>query len=340
MLCTGLIGFGYWGPNLARNLFFSGTAEVKTVCDLSQDNLVRAKKMFPSVRTSTDAAEIFSDPEIEAVVISTQTRFHYDLAKKSLEAGKHVLLTKPISETAHQAAQLRKLAHEKGRVLMVDHTFIYTPAVRKLREMVQQGELGDLLFYDSSRINLGLFQQDVNVVWDLAIHDLSILDYVTGLRPVGVSTFAKSHVEGRPENIAFITLEYENRFVAHVNVNWISPLKVRQIMIGGDKKMAVFNETDPVEKLKIFDKGFDVVTTDEEQRETQIAYRSGDVLSPRLSSTEALALEVQHFVECCKHGLTPDTDSAFGLRMLKILEASDTSMRQKGKFVAIDFGED
>lgn len=336
MVRVAVIGFGYWGPNLVRNFSASEKTDIVAVCDLSEKRLGLAKRQYPAVRTTTDVQDIFSAPDIDAVAISTPVRFHYELALAALRAGKHVLVEKPITESAEQAKTLIEEAKARGLVLMVDHTFIYTPAVRKMRELVATGELGDVYYYDTVRVNLGLFQQDVNVLWDLAVHDLSIIEYVIGQVPVAVSATGMSHVANAPENIAYLTLFFESNTIAHINVNWLAPVKVRQTLVSGSKKMIVFNELDPSEKVKVYDKGI-VLADDQEQLNKIVAgYRTGDMWAPQLAGTEALAAEVAHFADCITTGAKPDTDGEMGLNVVKVLEAASRSLAQRGAMVAVE----
>jgi len=335
MITVGVIGFGYWGPNLVRNFATSDRFRVAAICDLEPKRLAAAARHYPSIRATTDAAEIFADSAIDAVAIATPVRHHYPLALAALKAGKHVLVEKPVTDGAADARCLIDEAARRGKVLMVDHTFIYTPAIRRLRAMVQSGDLGEIYYYDSVRVNLGLFQSDVNVLWDLAVHDLSIIEYVLGQIPVAVSATGASHVAGAPENIAYLTLFFDSPTIAHINVNWLAPVKVRQTLVSGSKKMVVFNELDPSEKIKVYDKGI-VLNDDQDQLNQVIAgYRMGDMWAPQLAGTEALAAEVAHFADCIASGTRPETDGEMGYNVVKVLEAATRSMRERGASVAV-----
>lgn len=335
MLRVAVIGFGYWGPNLVRNFAVSERTKVVAVCDLSEARLALAARQYPGIRTTTVVEDIFAAADVDAVAIATPVRFHYPLALAALRAGKHVLVEKPVTESSEQARHLMEEAARRKLVLMVDHTFIYTPAVRKMRELVASGEMGDIYYYDAVRVNLGLFQQDVNVLWDLAVHDLSIIEYVLGQVPVGVSATGMSHVANAPENIAYLTLFFDSPLIAHINVNWLAPVKVRQTLVSGSKKMIVFNELDPSEKIKVYDKGI-VLNHDQEQLNKIVAgYRTGDVWSPQLAGTEALAIEVSHFADCIANGVKPETDGEMGLNVVKVLEAASRSLAERGALVSV-----
>ena len=339
MITVGVIGFGYWGPNLVRNFATSDRFRVAAICDLEPKRLAAAARHYPSIRATTDAAEIFADSAIDAVAIATPVRHHYPLALAALKAGKHVLVEKPVTDGAADARCLIDEAARRGKVLMVDHTFIYTPAIRRLRAMVQSGDLGEIYYYDSVRVNLGLFQSDVNVLWDLAVHDLSIIEYVLGQIPVAVSATGASHVAGAPENIAYLTLFFDSPTIAHINVNWLAPVKVRQTLVSGSKKMVVFNELDPSEKIKVYDKGITVTDngngSQESIYEMLIGYRTGDMWCPKLDGHEALAVEIDHFIHCVGTGARPVTDGTLGLRVVRQLEAASRSMRERGRPVEL-----
>lgn len=331
MIRMGVIGFGYWGPNLVRNFSIPGQSQVVRVADLDPAKLRRAAERFPEIETTSDVADIWNDSSIDAVAIATPVRSHFALAQAALKAGKHVFVEKPMTETVSQGEQLLELATAKNRVLMVDHTFVYTPAVQRIRNLVQSGEIGRVYYYDSLRINLGLFQHDVNVLWDLAVHDLSILDYVLDARPTAVSAVGISHVKGAPENVAYMSLYLPDDVIAHINVNWLAPVKVRQTLIGGSKKMIVFDDLEPSEKLKIYDRG---ITLDDTPREasynTLVGYRTGDMWAPNLAVTEALHTEALHFLACIDGREVPITGGEMGLRLVRILELATRSMNQQG----------
>lgn len=334
MIRIGVIGCGYWGPNLIRNFHDNDRSAVAMVCDLDPAKLARATRFAPTAQTTTDVATMLTS-DIDAVVIATPVSSHYELALAALEAGKHVLIEKPMAATSVQCARLIEEATQRGLVLMVDHTFVYTGAVRKIRELVQNGDLGQVYYYDSVRVNLGLFQHDVDVLWDLAVHDLSIIEYVLGRHPVAVSASGVSHVTGSPANLAFLTLFFDDETVAHVNANWLAPVKIRRTLIGGSKKMIVYDDLEPSEKIKIYDKGITVAEQDEEIYKMLIGYRVGDMWAPNLDSVEALRRETDHFLDCIENRQRPETDGAMGQRVVEILEAASLSMRERGRPVAL-----
>jgi predicted dehydrogenase len=337
MIGVAVIGYGYWGPNLVRNFALLDDANVVAVCDRSADRLAIVERLYPAVRTYRDVEQVLADPEVDAVVVATPVSTHFELALAALTAGKHVLVEKPITQTSAEARQLIDEAERRGLTLMVDHTFVYTSAVRKISELLENGSLGRLLYFDSVRVNLGLFQHDVSVLWDLAVHDLSIMDYLIGVSPTQVAATGISHVEGAPENIAYLTCFFEHDLLAHFHVNWLAPVKVRQTMICGSKQMIVYDDIEASEKVKVYDKG---VTLGESQEEVlyqqKVGYRTGDMWAPRIDAVEALLVEAQHFIECIRTGAKPNTPGEAGLRVVSILEAATTSMRLRGQPVALE----
>ena len=333
VLNIGVIGYGYWGPNLVRNFTDLDEAHVHTVADLNPKALETVAKRYPTTKTTTDAMAMIQDPEIDAVAIATPVSTHFSLAMAALRAGKHVWLEKPMTETSLQARALVEEAEKRGLTLHIDHTFIYTGPVQKMRDLVQAGDLGNALYYDSTRVNLGLFQRDVNVISDLAVHDFSILDYVFGEHPTAVSASGINHYPGTPENLAFITLFYDSGFIAHVNVSWLAPVKVRQILIGGSEKMITFDELEPSEKLKIYDKGVSFTDDPKQIHEMRVGYRTGDMWAPKVPNVEALRVEAAHFCECVRTGKTSISDGRFGMRMTEVIEAATSSMRGRGETV-------
>ncbi|MBF0629237.1 MAG: Gfo/Idh/MocA family oxidoreductase [Magnetococcales bacterium] len=338
MISVGVVGFGYWGPNLARNFSSAVGARLGGICDLREVHLQRAQRQFPGVRVTSDYQELLRDPAIQVMAIATPVSTHFPLAMAALESGKHVWLEKPLCETSEQAVRLIEAAQRRNLVLHVDHTFVYTGAVRKLHELVTGGVLGKLQYYDSTRINLGLFQHDVDVIWDLAVHDFAILDYLLDQRPVAISANGMSHVSGSPENLAYITLFYAGDMIAHINVNWLAPVKIRTILLGGDKKMIVFNDLHPMEKIKIYDKGIELVDDPGRLHQMRIGYRTGDMCSPNIDSGEALQIEAAHFLDCVRHGRRSMTDGEVGLRVVHWLEAATASMKQQGAPVPLTIG--
>jgi predicted dehydrogenase len=334
----GVIGYGYWGPNLVRNFYETPGVEVARVSDLRAERLKLVQSRYPTVEVTENQRELVEDPSIDAVAIATPVSTHYDLALRALQAGKHVFVEKPLAATAEQVRRLLDAAEKARRVLMVDHTFVYTGAVRKIRELVDDGSLGEIYYYDSTRVNLGLFQHDVNVIWDLAVHDLSIMDHVMPAAPVAVSATGLSHVEGSAENVAFLTLFFDGPQIAHLHVNWLAPVKVRRTLIGASKKMIVYDDIEQSEKIKVYDKGITLNRkTDpaEKMYQVLVGYRTGDMLAPNLDMTEALRVEAAHFVDCVQSGKPPISDGQAGLRVVQILEAATESMRQRGRPVEL-----
>ncbi|HYX69092.1 MAG TPA: Gfo/Idh/MocA family oxidoreductase [Terriglobales bacterium] len=332
---VGVIGYGYWGPNLVRNFAESGGARVIAVSDMKPDRRALVEARYPGVRATSDAAGLLADPALDAVAIATPVSTHFELGMKALAAGKHVFMEKPLAATAEQAMQLIEEAERRRRALLVDHTFVYTGAVRKIRELVEQGGLGDIYYYDSARVNLGLFQHDTNVIWDLAVHDLSIMDFVLPARPVAVSATGISHVPGKPENIAFLTLFFEGSLIAHIHVNWLAPVKLRRTLIGASQKMIVYDDLDASEKVKVYDKGITVSGDPESLYRLLVGYRAGDMWAPRLDTAEALQTEVRHFLGCVRGQEKPLSGGPAGLRVVRILEAATRSMSQRGRPVEL-----
>jgi predicted dehydrogenase len=336
MIRFGVIGYGYWGPNLARNLAEARGAKVVAVSDLQSERCDLAQRRYPCIWTSTDARDILSASDIDVVVIATPVVTHFELAMAALSAGKHVLLEKPMTQTAEQGLRVIEAAERAKRLLMVDHTFIYTGAVQKLRELIIAGSIGNIYYYDSVRINLGLLQHDVNVLWDLAVHDLSIMDYLFDVEPVAVSANGISHFPGSPENTAYLTMFYDCNRVSHINVNWLAPVKVRRTLIGGSRWMVVYDDLEPSEKIKVYDRGVVVAANSRERvYEMLISHRIGDMWAPKLDTREALAVEVDHLIHCVNTGAQPITDGALGLRVVQQLEAATCSMRDRGQPVEL-----
>ena len=335
MIKLGIIGYGYWGPNLVRNFSECGTATVSAVSDLRPDRLKLLAARYPAVATTTNQQELLNSPAIDAVAIATPVSSHFELAMAALKAGKHVLVEKPFTATVEQGLQLIAEAERRKLVLMVDHTFIFTAAVRKIKELVLAGDLGQLYYYDSVRVNLGLFQHDVNVIWDLAVHDLSIMDYVLGTPPQAVSATGVAHVAGQPEDVAFLTCFFAGNLIAHFHINWLAPVKVRRTLIGGSQKMIVYDDLEPSEKVKVYDKGITLNEPDGVYK-MMVGYRTGDMWAPQLATTEALREEARHFIECIKQGQRPLTDGRAGLNVVRILEAATTSMHNRGQPVELD----
>jgi len=333
MIRIGVIGYGYWGPNIVRNLHGLDSTRVELIVDQSPSALARARKAYPNVATASDAAEVLCSPKIDAVAIVTPVWTHYELAKRALENGKHVFIEKPFTSNSSQAEELIELAARKKLTVMVDHTFLFTGAVRKIRELAHSGVLGDLYYYDSLRVNLGLFQHDVSVIWDLAPHDLSIMDHVIEARPEAVVATGDRHLNG-VEDVAFLTLYFPRNMIAHVNVNCLSPVKICTTLIGGQKKMVVWNDLVSDEKVRVYDKGVQI-TSGEGIRDLLVSYRSGDMWAPQLEQLEALRVELDYFTDCVTNSKKPFNDAHAGLRVVRMLEAAEASIRNKGELVRL-----
>ena len=330
---VGVIGYGYWGPNIVRNLSALDRCEVLSVCDRSAKALKRAQKTYPGVHLTTDFTEVLESSRTDAVAIVTPVWTHFDLAKQALENGKHVFVEKPFTATSDQAIELIELADKKNLRIMVDHTFLFSGAVRKIRELVDNGTLGPLYYFDSTRVNLGLFQHDVSVMWDLAPHDLSIMDHLIGQQPEAVVATGGNHFSDLAD-MAFITVYFPGNITAHINVNWLSPVKVRMTLIGGRDKMLVWNDLEPDEKIKVYDKGVKI-TSGQSVYDLLVSYRSGDVWGPKVDATEALTVELGYFIDCILEGKTPSNDGIAGLRVVRLLEAAEQSLRDRGRVVAL-----
>lgn len=333
MLNVGVIGYGYWGPNIVRNFNRPDRSTVSMVCDKSPEMLRRVAQSYPSLPTTTDPNDILTSSQIDVVAVVTPVWTHFDLAKRALQNGKHVFVEKPFTANTAQALELIDLAEKKGLKIMVDHTFLFTGAVRKIRQLVDEGVLGDLYYYDSTRVNLGLFQHDVNVIWDLAPHDLSIMNYLIDRKPEAVVATGQKHLNSH-EDIAFITIYFPNNVIAHVNVNWLSPVKVRTTLIGGEKKMLVWNDLAADEKIKVYDKGVDIKSR-EGVYELLVSYRSGDMWAPQVEQTEALRLELDHLIDCIENNKTPINDGYSGYQVVQVLEAAEQSLKGRGELVKL-----
>jgi predicted dehydrogenase len=335
MINVGLIGFGYWGPNLARNFHHNPFMELAAISDFSEDRLKTAARFYPQAKLYRQADDIINNNGVDVVAIATPVSTHYPLAKKAFQSGKHVWLEKPMTETVAQSEKLVELAAKHNRKLQVDHTFVYTGAVRKIHSLIDAGDLGDLIYYDSTRVNLGLFQQDVDVIWDLAPHDLAILDYLMPFKKLAVSATGSDYFGTGMTSKSLLTIFMANNVVAHINVSWMSPVKIRQALIGGTSKMILYDDNEPSEKIKIYDKGVDLDYTKEDLYRINVQYRVGDMWAPKLEDHEALSLEVQHFAECIMQGHEPLTNGHSGLEVVKILVASKESLSRKGAPVEI-----
>lgn len=332
---VGVIGYGYWGPNLVRNFATHPLVRLVGVSDLDSKKLAACQRLYPGVLTTSFHQDLLNDPAVDAIAIATPVHTHYELALSALKAGKHVLVEKPLAQSSDLARRMIDEAARRDLALMVDHTFLYTPAVQKIRELLHKKELGNVYYYDSTRSSLGLFQSDVNVIWDLAVHDISIIHYILEEKPVAVSATGSCHVVGSPENMAHITLFFDNACVAHISVNWLSPIKIRQTFIGGSKKMIVYDDLEPTEKIKVYDKGITVDGPSDNAHQFRIGYRAGDMWAPHVSPKEALQIEVEHFIDCVRSGTLPISSGMSGLRVIEILEAASRSIAEQGKPVLL-----
>ena len=327
----GVIGYGYWGPNVVRNLAGLEGSQVRAIAEMSPAARKRAQKAYPGMHVTADAAEVMTSTEIDAVAVITPVWTHYELTKAALENGKHVFVEKPFTSNTAQGEKLIELARQKNLCIMVDHTFLFTPAVRKIRELLEEGTLGKLYYYDSTRVNLGLFQHDINVLWDLAPHDLSIMDNLLGTRPEGVVATGQRHLNSH-EDVAYMTIYFPEKVIAHINVNWLSPVKVRTTLLGGEKRMVVWNDLAADEKVKVYDRGVNI-TNREGMYELLVNYRSGDMWAPQLEQVEALRTELTYFVDCISSGTQPFNDGCAGLRVVRMLEAASESLSKRGALV-------
>jgi predicted dehydrogenase len=330
-----VVGCGYWGPNVVRNLTGLAGAEARVICDLDPARLEPLQRRYPTLRATTDHRDALADPRVDAVVICTPVATHFEIARAALEAGKHVLVEKPLTDSVRSAEALVELAQRRGRVLHVDHTFVYNPAVQKIRSILDSGELGELLYVDCVRINLGLFQSDVNVLWDLAPHDLSVVCYLLDRRPRWVSAVGAAHL-GRLESQAYLTLQYEDSLIAHLHVNWLAPVKIRSTLIGGSKRMIVYDDLAPSEKIRIYDKGV-VLNDDRGSRDRALVdYRIGDMFAPYVDKAEPLARVCAGFVNAIETGRPALTDGRAGLEVVRILEAAQLSLARDGERIRLD----
>lgn len=323
-----IIGFGYWGPNLARNFNNNIETQVRWIADLSKDRLEKASLLYPSANLATDFTAVLKDKEVDIVAIATPVVTHFELAKASLEAGKHVWVEKPLAASSKEAEKLIEVAKKKKRILLVDHTFVYTGAVSKTKELIDKGEIGTPIYYDSMRVNLGLFQPDVSVIWDLAVHDLSIIDFLfDGIKVEKIIAAGRKYSNHKKEAMAFISLYFKGGLVAHIDVSWISPVKVRLILIGGTEKMIIYDDTEPSEKIKVYDKAVKISQSSEDLYKILVQYRTGDMWAPKLDIGEALAVEIEHFIDCIKNNKKPVTDGEAGLRVVKTLEDIERNLK-------------
>jgi predicted dehydrogenase len=324
-----VVGCGYWGPNLIRNFNEEDRVQVKYACDRMPARLEKIQKRYPAIICTTEYQEVLNDPEVQAIIIATPVHTHFPLALQALQANKHVLVEKPMCMTSDECRKLIAVAAERKLTLMVDHTFVYHGAIRRIKQVIDSGELGDILYFNSIRVNLGLFQSDINVVWDLACHDLSIMDYLLASTPTAIHAAGACHTGNGIDDIAYITMHMPNNVISNLQVSWLSPVKIRQILLGGTKKMIVYDDLVPMEKLRIYDKGISVEepTTDQERYESLIQYRIGDMYAPVFDLTEALKVEVAHFVDCIVNKTQPLSDGEAGLRVVRMLELANASLK-------------
>ncbi|GAB4363331.1 MAG: Gfo/Idh/MocA family oxidoreductase [Calditrichia bacterium] len=334
MFTVGVIGVGYWGPNLIRNFIMNPKTRMKSCCDLKTNRLHYIRSIYPSLETFTDYRPIIQDPQVDLITICTPVDTHYHLARLALEAGKHVLIEKPMTATSQEAEELINIAEKKNLKIFVDHTFLFTGAVQKIKELLQRGEIGDLYYFDSVRVNLGLFQHDVNVIWDLAPHDISIMYYLLNQNPESVLASGASHFNSL-EDVAYLTIFYPKNLIAHIHVNWLSPVKIRHTLLAGDKKMVVWDDNNPTEKVRIYDKGIEVVQNKDDIYDILIQYRTGDMYCPKLNTTEGLAVEVEHITDCLLNNKPSISDGHLGRMVVRILEAAQESIKNRGREVKI-----
>jgi predicted dehydrogenase len=329
MLNIGVVGYGYWGPNLVRNFQKIKGCSIKTICDSRTERIALIKQEYPEFDTVVDYDALIADNSIDAIVIATPVDAHYSLAMKALKNGKHVLLEKPMTSSYSQAMELIDISEKNKTILMVDHTYLYTGSIQKIKQLIDENIIGKIEYFDSTRINLGLFQHDINVLWDLAAHDISIINYLINEKPQSLQAIGVSHTNSKIENIAYLTLKYTSGIIAHFNCSWVSPVKIRHLLIGGNKKMILFNDLDPSEKVKVFDSGYDI-KTDEDKRKLLVSYRSGDVYSPKIDNREALYMMASDFINAIESKKSPISNYQIGLDVVKILEASDKSIKNNG----------
>jgi predicted dehydrogenase len=330
---VGIVGLGYWGPNLVRNFSEVNDCCVTMACDADERKLTPIRRRYPHIEVTTRYGDLVDAKDIDAIAIATPVVSHYELAKEALEKGKHVLVEKPLCATVKEAEDLIRVAQIQNKILMVDHTFLYTGSVRKAKELISMGEIGELWYFDSVRVNLGLFRPDVNVLWDLASHDISIARYLTGEEPISVSVQGRDFNNNKIAWMAYMTLRYKSGMLAHIHVSWLSPVKIRRIIIGGSKRMIIYDDIEPTEKIRVYDSGIEFDY--DKENPLQPTYRLGDINLPRLDQKEALLVEAEHFIDCILTGKKPLTDAAFGLAIVKVLEAGDTSLREGGREVQL-----
>jgi predicted dehydrogenase len=335
-VAVGVIGCGYWGPNLVRNLSQQSTSKVKYCCDLDDRRLAHMKSLYPQVNATKRFQDLIEDREVAGVAIATPVSTHFRIAKACLEGGKHVLIEKPLAASIAEADELNNIAKKRGLVLFAGHTFVYNAAVDKMKELVEAGDLGEIFYLSSTRVNLGLFQEDINVIWDLAPHDISIINYILGREPVTVSTFARSYIRPGIEDVAFLVLQYSKGVVAHIHVSWLDPCKIRRTTLVGSKKMLVYDDTSALEKIRVYDKGVTIQPHYDTFGEFQLAYRFGDIIVPKINDVEPLKMECGHFIECIRSGKSPKSDGRAGLAVVKVVERACESAKLGGAPLALE----
>ena len=335
MLTVAVIGCGYWGPNFIRNFAQFPNVHMKVAVDLNKERLRHVAQLYPSVATTTSLDEIVADPGIDAAVVATPVSTHHPITKRLLEAGKHVLVEKPMAASIAEAEDLKRIADDRGLVLMAGHTFLYTAAVNKMRDLISSGELGHVYYISTTRVNLGLFQEDINVVWDLAPHDISILNYILASEPDAVSASGQAYIQSGIEDVAFLNLRYPGDIVAHVHVSWLNPDKIRRTTVVGSKKMLVFDDVSTQEKIRVYDKGVSVQPHYDTFGEFQLSYRFGDIYTPRLDDSEPLKNECQHFVQCIGRREVPRSNGTAGLSVVRVIERACDSIRENGRVLPV-----
>jgi predicted dehydrogenase len=333
MLRAGVIGCGYWGPNLIRNFIQLRESDVTWVADLDEMRLKRMQELYPTVKTTKDCREIISDPQVDIVAIATPVHTHYRLAREALAHHKNVLVEKPLAASVREAEELVDLAASQKCKLMVGHTFLYTSAVRKMKEIIESGELGEIYYINSQRLNLGLFQQDINVIWDLGPHDISIILYLLGNEPISVSAIGTSHINPAIEDIAILTLKFAENLVAFIQCSWLDPDKIRRMTVVGSKKMIVYDDVQPTEKIRIYDKSVQKPKHYDTFAEFHYSYKYGDIVIPKIDGSEPLRTQLSHFIECINQDTTPLSDGINGLQVVRILEAAERSLRNRNNRV-------
>jgi predicted dehydrogenase len=331
-----VIGAGYWGPNLIRNFNQLPNSEVILVCDLEEKRRAHISNLYPHIRVTGNFHEATRGADIDAVCVATPVRWHFEMAKDAMLHGKHVLVEKPLTASAKEAYELVRLAEDKKRVLLVDHTFEYTPAVNKIKDIIQQGGLGDIYYINMSRLNLGLFQKDINVIWDLAPHDISILNYVLGTCPEGIAAHGNANILPEIEDVAMVTLYFPKNVTAYLHMSWLDPCKIRRSTFVGSKKMLVYDDVEPLEKIKIYDNGVDRPKHYDTFGEFQFSYRYGDIYTPYLESHEPLGIECRHFLDCILNGTIPRSSGVGGLNVVRVIEAAQRSLKNAGSIETVE----